>query len=53
MDRKNEYVVMRTWKMEVGGHRKVGRPKFKWSDIKRKDVNQNGVQIEEAQDRRK
>ena len=22
-----EYVEMRTWKMEVGGHRKKGRPK--------------------------
>ena len=28
VERKNEeYVEMRTWKMEVGGHRKKGRPK--------------------------
>ena len=24
--------VMRIWKMEVGGHRKIGRPKRRWSD---------------------
>ena len=23
----DEYVIMRTWKMEVGGHRKIGRSK--------------------------
>ena len=27
-----EVVVMRTWKMEVGGHRKIGRPKLRSSD---------------------
>ena len=26
-----EDVVMRTWKMEVGGHRQIGRPKLLWS----------------------
>ena len=38
--------------MEVGGHRKVARPKLKWSDVKRNDVNEKGVKTEEAQDRR-
>ena len=27
-----EDVVMGTWKMEVGGHRNIGRPKRRWSD---------------------
>ena len=27
-----EDVAMRTWKMEVGGHRKIERPKRIWSD---------------------
>ncbi len=53
MDRKTEEdVVMRTWKMEVGGHRKIGRPKLKWSDVIRKDMKEKQVKIEEAQDRR-
>ena len=29
---------MRTCKMEVGGHRKIGRPKLRWSDVIRKDT---------------
>ena len=33
-------VVMRTWKMEVGGHQKIGRPKLKWSDVIRKHMKQ-------------
>ena len=28
-----EGVEIRTWKMEVGGHRKIGRPKLRWSDV--------------------
>ena len=24
--------------MEVGGHRKIGRPKLRWSDVIRKDM---------------
>ena len=30
-----EDVVMRTWKM--GGHRQIGRPKLRWSDVIRED----------------
>ena len=31
VERKTEEdVVMRTWKMEVSGHRKIGRPKLRW-----------------------
>ena len=33
-----EDVVMRTWKMEVGGHRQIGRPKLVWSDVIRKYI---------------
>ena len=35
MERKTEEdVVIRTWKMEMGGYR---RPKLRWSDVIRKD----------------
>ena len=37
--------------MEVGGHRKVGRPKLRGSDVIRKHMKEKGVKIE-AQDRR-
>ena len=39
--------------MEVGGHRKIGRPKLRWSDVTRKDMKEKQVKIEEAQDRRR
>ena len=45
-------VVMRTRKMKVGGHRNIGRPKMRWSDVVRKGINEKQVKIEEAQDRR-
>ena len=32
-ERKSEEVVVRPWKMEVGGYRKIGRPKLRWSDV--------------------
>ena len=47
-----EDVVMRIRKMKVGGHRKIGRPKMRWSDVVRKGINEKQVKIEEAQDRR-
>ena len=54
MERKTEEdVVTRTWKMEVDEHRKIGRPKLRWSDVIRKDVKEKGVKIEEAQGRGK
>ena len=53
VERKTEEdVVMRTWKMEVGGHRKLGRLKLRWSDVTRKDMKEKGVKIDESQDRR-
>ena len=37
VERKTEGdVVMSTWNMEVGGHRKIGGPKLRWSDVIRK-----------------
>ena len=33
--------------MEVGGYRKIGRPKLRWSDVIRKDMKEIGVKIEE------
>ena len=47
-----EDVAMRTCKMEVGGHRKIGRPKLRWCDAIRKDMKEKRLKIEEAQDRR-
>ena len=32
--------------MEVGGHRKIGRPKLRWSDVIRKDMKEKQVRIE-------
>ena len=53
VDRKtDEDVVMRRWKMEVSEHRKIERPKMGWIDVKRKDMMEKQVKIEEAQDRR-
>ena len=44
---------MRTWKMEVIRHRRIGRLKLRWSDVTRKDMKEKGVKVlEEAQDRR-
>ena len=37
--------------MEMGGHRNIGRPKQRWSDVIRKDMTEKQVKIEEAQDR--
>ena len=31
--KKEECVVMTTWKMEVTVHRKTGRPQPRWSDV--------------------
>ena len=36
--------------MGVGGHRKIGRPKLRWSDVIRKHMKEKGVKIEEVQD---
>ena len=42
-ERKTEEdVVMKTRKMEVGGHRKIGRPKLRWSDVIRKNMKKKG-----------
>ena len=41
VDRKTEEdVVIRTWKMEVSGHRMIGRPKLRCSDVIRKDMKE-------------
>ena len=36
----------------MGGHRQIGRPKLKWSDVIRKYNKEILVKIEESQDRR-
>ena len=38
--------------MEVGGHRKIGRLRLRWSDVIRNDTKEKQVKIEEAQDQR-
>ena len=53
VERKTEEdLVMKPWNMEVGGHRKIERPKLRWSDDIGKDMKEKQVKIEEAQDRR-
>ena len=53
MGRKaEEDVLMRTWKMEVGEYRKIGRLELLWSDVISRDMKENAVEIEEAQYRR-
>ena len=47
----DENVVMRTWKMEVGGYRNIGRLKLRWCDVIRKYMKEKGVNIEEEEDR--
>ena len=52
-DRKTEEdVVIRTCKMEVSGHRKIGRPKLWWSDVIQQDIKEKGARREEAQNQR-
>ena len=36
---------MTAWKMEVGGHQKIGRPKLRWSHVIRIDKKEKGVKI--------
>ena len=44
VERKTEKeVVMRTWKLEVGRHRNIGKRKSRWSDVIRKDMREKGV----------
>ena len=53
LERKTEEnVLMRTWKMEVGEHRKIGRLKMRWSDVKGKYMKEKRITIQEAQDRK-
>ena len=40
---------MRKGNMEVGTHRKIGRPKLAWSDVTGKYLKDKGVKLEEAQ----
>ena len=54
VERKTEDdVVIRTWKMEVGGHRHIGRPKLRWSDVIGKHTKEKQVKIEEGEHRRR
>ena len=43
---------VRTWKMEVSGDQKIGRPKLRWSDAIQKYMKEAGVQRAEVQDQR-
>ena len=44
MERKTgEDVVMRTLNKEVGGHRKIGTPKLRWSKVIRKYTKEKQV----------
>ena len=43
MERKTEDVVIRTWEVEAGGHRNIGRTKLRWRDVIRKDMKEKQV----------
>ena len=43
-----EDVVMRTRKMEVGGHQKIGKPKLRWRDVIQNRIKETGVQREDT-----
>ena len=36
--------------MEVNGHRNIGKPKLRWSDVIRTYTNDTGLQEEEEED---
>ena len=38
---------MKTWKMEVGGHRKIGSRKLRRNDVIRKDMKEKQEKIED------
>ena len=40
VERKTEDVLMRTRKMDVREHGKIGRPKLWWSDVIRKHMKE-------------
>ena len=42
--------VDRTWKLEVGGHRNIGKPKLRYYYVIRKYMKEKQLKIEEAQD---
>ena len=52
MERKTEEATGSNENMDVGGHRKIGRPKLRWSDVIRKYMKDKQLKIEDAQYRR-
>ena len=46
-------MVMQTMKMEVRGTRGKGRPRMRWMDNMRHDMNKCGLEEGDAQDRRR
>ena len=42
-------LVTRAWKIEVGGHRNIGRLKLRWSVVMRTYMKEKRVEIEGAQ----
>ena len=40
--KRREYVVMRTWKMEMSGNRRIGRPRQRQRDVIQKNMKMTG-----------
>ena len=49
--RESEYVGLRTMEMEVTGRRKRGRPRLRWKDRLRVDMDERQMEEEQAMDR--
>ena len=49
--REEEEPARVAWDLEVDGARMRGRPKMRWRDRVRKDMDQTGLAIEDAKDR--
>ena len=52
MRKDEEYVGRRMMRLEVEGRRGRGRPKTRWKDCIRRDLQEKGLTGEECQDRR-
>ena len=46
--RESEYVGLRTMEMEVTGRRKRGRPRLRWRDRLRADMNKRQMEEDQA-----
>ena len=51
--KEDEYIGRQVMAMEIEGHRGRGRPKFRWNDRIKQDLESKGLREEQAADRKK